>query len=321
MMENVQIVGDRVVFGMQLPIQSQSRLFVSDWELTATVADLAAIATAADRSGWHYLGVCDHTAIPERLVSAMGAEWYDTVATLGWLAGQTTNVHLLSHVLILNQRHPLRAAKELATLDHLSGGRLIIGVGAGHVNEEFDQLNGPDGYADRGPATDEAIVALAALLTDEAPTHVGERWQFSGMHVSPRPVRTPRPPIWVGGSTPPALRRAARLGDGWLPQGTRRADLPGQIAQLRAYRDEFRDGAPIDIGTIAEPCHVDLGGGRDGLPSYTMVGSAEQIAASYRELIDMGVNHLQIALRARSAAEFVEQTLAFGETVGPLLTN
>jgi len=111
MMENVQIVGDRVVFGMQLPIQSQSRLFVSDWELTATVADLAAIATAADRSGWHYLGVCDHTAIPERLVGAMGAEWYDTVATLGWLAGQTTNVHLLSHVLILNQRYPLRAAK------------------------------------------------------------------------------------------------------------------------------------------------------------------------------------------------------------------
>ena len=320
-MRYVQLVGNKVVYGMQLPVQSQSRLFVSDWELTATVDDLAEIARAADRSGWHYLGVCDHTAIPDRLVKAMGAEWYDTIATLGWLAGITTNTMLLSQVLILAQRHPLRAAKELATLDYLSKGRLIVGVGAGHVNEEFDLLMGPEGFADRGPATDEAISALIACFEDEVPTHTGKRWQFEGMSVAPRPVQSPRPAVWVGGSTPPALRRTAKYGDGWLPQGTRRADLPGQIATLLELREELGGGAPLDIGTIAEPCHVDLGGGRDGLPDYTFVGSAEKIAASLLQLVDMGVNHLQIPLRARSAAEFAEQTEAFGTLVGPLLTR
>ncbi len=320
-MTRIQLVGDKVVYGMQLPIQSQSRLFVSDWELSASVDDLANIARAADRSGWHYLGVCDHTAIPDRLVKAMGAEWYDTIATLGWLAGITTNTMLLSHVLILAQRHPLRAAKELATLDHLSGGRLIVGVGAGHVNEEFDLLNGEAAFADRGPATDEAIEALVACFEHEVPTHQGQRWQFDDMSVAPRPAQSPRPAVWIGGSTGPALRRTAKYGDGWLPQGTRRTDLPGQIATLKALRDEIGDGSPIDIGTIAEPCHVDLGGGRDGLPDYTFVGSAEKIATSLLQLVDMGVNHLQIPLRARSAAEFAEQTEAFGNLVGPLLNR
>ena len=318
-MNTIELVGDKVVYGMQLPIQSQSRLFVSDWELTATVDDLGDIAKAADRSGWHYLGVCDHTAIPERLVKAMGAEWYDTIATLGWLAGITSNTMLLTHVLILAQRHPLRAAKELATLDHLSKGRIIIGVGAGHVTEEFDQLTGPEGFADRGPATDEAIRALAMCLEEESATFEGERWQFSNMAIAPRPVQSPRPAIWVGGSTPPALRRTAKYGDGWLPQGTRRGDLPGQIAKLKELREDLRNGDPIDIGTIAEPCHVDLGGGRDGLSDYTMVASPERIADSLRELVAMGVNHLQIPLRARSAQEFAEQTEAFGNLVGPLL--
>ena len=108
------------------------------------------IAKAADDSGCFYLGVCDHTAIPERLVEAMGSVWYDTVATLGWLSGITTRTRLLSHVLVLAQRHPLRAAKELATLDLLSNGRLIIGVGAGHVTEEFDQIGGRGLWTGRG---------------------------------------------------------------------------------------------------------------------------------------------------------------------------
>ncbi|HAM01778.1 MAG TPA: LLM class F420-dependent oxidoreductase, partial [Acidimicrobiaceae bacterium] len=99
--------------------------------------------------------VCDHTAIPRRLADAMSTTWYDTVATLGWLAGITSRVRLLSHVYVAALRHPLRAAKEFATLDALSGGRLIVGVGTGHVTEEF-ALAGVD-FARRGALLDEAI--------------------------------------------------------------------------------------------------------------------------------------------------------------------
>ena len=156
-----------VVYGMQLPIQSQSTLYVADWEKEAGPAELARIARVADEAGFFYLGVCDHTAIPRRLADAMGTIWYDTTATLGWLAAVTTRTHLLSHVLILAQRHPLRAAKELSTIDRLSGGRLIVGVGAGHVPEEYELLTG--GFAERGRHTDEAVSALALAFTDEFP--------------------------------------------------------------------------------------------------------------------------------------------------------
>jgi hypothetical protein len=201
----------QVVYGMQLPIQSQSTLYVADWEKAASVEDLGRIAQVADGAGFFYLGVCDHTAIPARLADAMGTTWYDTTATLGWLAALTTRTHLLSHVLILAQRHPLRAAKELATIDHLSGGRLIVGVGAGHVPEEYELLTGD--FAQRGRHTDEAVSALASAFTTEFPTLPGPRFPASGLGISPRPVRQPRPPIWIGGSSPAAIRRTAAYGE------------------------------------------------------------------------------------------------------------
>ena len=214
----------RVVYGMQLPIQSQSTLYVADWEKDAGPAELARIAQVADDAGFFYLGVCDHTAIPRRLAEAMGTIWYDTTATLGWLAALTTRTHLLSHVLILAQRHPLRAAKELSTLDALSGGRLIVGVGAGHVPEEYELFTGD--FDERGRHTDEAVSALARCFTEEFPELSGPRFPVSDMGIAPRPVRQPRPPIWIGGSSPAAIRRTAAYGDGWLTQRTRRKDLP-----------------------------------------------------------------------------------------------
>jgi len=306
-----------VVYGMQLPIQSQSTLYVADWEKDAGPTELARIARVADESGFFYLGVCDHTAIPRRLADAMGTVWYDTTATLGWLAGLTHRVHLLSHVLILAQRHPLRAAKELSTLDLLSGGRLIVGVGAGHVPEEYELLTG--GFDERGRHTDEAVSALARCFTDEFPELPGPRFAARDMGLGPRSARVPRPPIWIGGSSPAAIRRTAAFGDGWLPQGTPRRDLPGQIARLRELRAELRGGAPIDIGTIAEPIHLRSGGAGWDLPAWVNSGGAEEVAEPLRELVAMGVNHLQVRFMARSADEFAEQTARFGVEVGPLL--
>ncbi len=311
----------RVVYGMQLPVQSQSSIYVAEWETHSGPAELARVAVAADDSGFFYLGDCDHTAIPERLAGAMGTVWYDTTATLGWLAGITTRARLLSHVLVLAQRHPLRAAKELSTLDVLSGGRLIVGVGAGHVEEEYDLLTGD--FEHRGRHTDEAVADLALAFTAEFPTLPGPRWPASAMGVAPRPVQSPRPPIWIGGSSRPALRRTAALGDGWLPQGTRRKDLGGQIAELRRLRAELRGGAPLDIGTIVEPIYL-VGGGAPGdaaweQPAWALAGRAERVAESLRELAAMGVNHLQVRFMARSVGECCDQVRAFGELVGPLL--
>jgi probable F420-dependent oxidoreductase len=309
----------RVVYGMQLPIQSQSTLYVADWEKESGPAELARIARVADESDFFYLGVCDHTAIPRRLAEAMGTIWYDTTATLGWLAALTTRTHLLSHVLILAQRHPLRAAKELSTLDALSGGRLIVGVGAGHVPEEYELFTG--GFDERGRHTDEAVAALAHCFTEEFPALPGPRFPARDMGVAPRPVRQPRPPIWIGGSSPAAIRRTAAYGDGWLPQGTRRKDLPGQIARLRQLREELRSGAPIDIGTIVEPIYLSSGRSSWDVPGWVLSGPAEEVAESLRELVAMGVNHLQVRFMARSADEFCEQTARFGAEVGPLLNH
>ena len=241
-----------------------------------------------------------------------------TTATLGWLAALTSRTHLLSHVLILAQRHPLRAAKELSTLDHLSGGRLIVGVGAGHVPEEYELLTGD--FGGRGRHTDEAVSALARCFTAEFPDLPGPRFPARDMGLGPRPARQPRPPIWIGGSSAAAIRRTAAFGDGWLPQGTRRRDLPGQIARLRELRAELRGDAPLDIGTIVEPIHLGAGSGWD-LPNWVLTGDAEQVAESLRELVGMGVNHLQVRFMARSSEEFCEQTARFGVEVGPLLNR
>ena len=308
-----------VVFGMQLPIQSQSTLYVAEWETRAGPDELARIARTADDAGFFYIGVCDHTAIPRRLADAMSTTWYDTTATLAWLAALTTRTHLLSHVLVLAQRHPLRTAKELSTLDLLSGGRLIVGVGAGHVPEEYELFTG--GFADRGRHTDEAVSALARCFTDEFPELPGPRFPARDMGLRPRPARTPRPPIWIGGSSPAALRRTAALGDGWLPQGTRRGDLQGQIARIRRLREELRGGAPLDIGTIVEPLYLTAGGSGWDLPGWVLQGTADQVAESLHELVGMGVNHLQVRFMARSAEEWCDQTARFGAEVGPLLNG
>src|SRR3954447_26498980 len=167
----------RVVFGIQLPVQAQSKYFVEPWELDAGPAEVAAVAQAADRSGFFYVAVCDHVVVPDELAPRMSAVWWDTVATLSWLAAQTSHTRLLSSVFNLTYRHPLVGAKSFATLDLLSGGRAIIGVGAGHVEQEFAAL-GVD-FSARGRLLDEARGVLDRALTDGG---------VGGMQLAPGPV-------------------------------------------------------------------------------------------------------------------------------------
>ncbi|MFJ3954720.1 LLM class F420-dependent oxidoreductase [Streptomyces libani] len=303
---------------MQLPVQSQSTLFAESWEAAAGPVDLVEIARVADRCGFAYVACCEHLAIPRRLAEAMSTVWYDPVATLAHLAAVTERVRLLSHVAVVGLRHPLITAKQYATLDRISGGRLILGVGAGHVPEEFEAL-GVD-FGRRGAVLDETVEALkAALGPDEFPKFAGKRFAFEGLGQAPRPVQTPRPPIWVGGSSPAAVRRAAERGDGWLPQGDRREQLPGQIARLRRLREAAGIEEPVVIGTIAEPLYVGEPGWAVGRRALS--GAPERIADSLREYRAMGVQQIQVRFRSRSREELTDQMLAFGTEVAPLLNG
>ncbi|WP_405605625.1 TIGR03619 family F420-dependent LLM class oxidoreductase [Streptomyces sp. NBC_01410] len=300
---------------MQLPVQSQSTIYAEPWEAAAGAEDLAEIARAADRAGFAYLATCDHVAIPRRLADAMSTVWYDPVATLAFLAGITERVLLLSHVAVVGLRHPLVSAKQYATLDHLSGGRLILGVGAGHVQEEFEAL-GVD-FAARGAVLDETIDALrAALGEDEFPEFAGERFSFSGLGQRPRPAQR-RIPLWVGGSSAAAVRRAAVRGDGWLPQGDPRTRLPDQIAKLKALREAAGITAPIEIGAITEPLYV--GDADWEIGRRTVSGKPEAIAESLRAYAAMGVHQIQVRFRSRSRSELTDQIAAFGADVAPHL--
>jgi probable F420-dependent oxidoreductase len=296
----------RLGIGMQLPIQSHSRIYVADWELHAGPDELVRVAQAADTAGFLYVGTCDHVAVPADAAARMGTFWTDPIATLGMLAGVTARVRLLTHVYVLPYRHPLVAAKAFATLDWLSGGRVIAGVGAGHAEGEFAAL-GLD-FTARGRTLDAAIDAMATALSEEFVGDVGAQ---------PRPVQRPRPPIWVGGSSKAALRRAAERGDGWLPQGTPRKDLPAAIAYLKEHRRSARGDAPIEIGANAEPLY--LGSPSWDVGKWTRTGPPAELAGSLREFAGMGVSHVQVRFPARSCDELVDQITAFGAEVAPLL--
>ncbi|HEU5302452.1 MAG TPA: TIGR03619 family F420-dependent LLM class oxidoreductase [Acidimicrobiia bacterium] len=304
-----------LAYGMQLQVQAKSKTFVEEWEADAGAAELAAIVRKADETGFFYVAVCDHLAVTKPLDAHMGTTWYDTVATLGWIAGMTERVRIMSHVFVLSYRHPLHTAKSFMTLDELSGGRAILGVGAGHLEGEFDLL-GLD-FAERGRVTDAAIDVVREALANEYPDIDTPYWgHLSDGGMAPRPRQSPLP-IWVGGSSKPALRRAAERGDGWLPQGTPRDDMPDQIAFLLEHRRATRGDEPIDLGTITEFLYVGDPGWDVG--EQTLAGDPTMLAERLNEFGAMGVSHLQVRFRNRTLDELLDQMDAFARDVAPHL--
>ena len=312
----VQIVPPgRFVVGLQLPVAAQSTVFAQPWERDAGVVEITRVAKACDRAGFFYVAVCDHVCVPRAQAAAMSTVWYDAIATLGFLAAVTKHVRLLSYVYIPAYRHPLQTAKSFLTVDTLSGGRVILGVGAGHLQGEFAALGVP--FEGRGKRLDEALDAVAQAFLDEYPVYDGPTWTIRDLGLQPRPVQRPRPPIWIGGNTPAALKRAAVRGDGWLPQGTFRDQLPGQIATIREHRRRVRGDEPIEIGANSPWLYV-------GTPGFdvgpnTLTGSADGIAASLRELQALGVSHCGVRFCSRSCDELCDQIEAFAAQVLPLL--
>jgi probable F420-dependent oxidoreductase len=312
----VQIVPPgRLAVGLQLPVAAQSTIFAQPWEREAGVVELTRVAKTCDRTGFFYVAVCDHVCVPRAQAAAMSTIWYDAVATMGFLAAATKHVRLLSYVYVPAYRHPLQTAKAFLTLDTLSGGRVILGVGAGHLQGEFETLGVP--FEGRGKRLDETVDAVLAAFLDEYPQHEGASWSFRDVGLRPRPVQQPRPPVWIGGNTPAALKRAAVRGDGWLPQGTFRDQLPGQIAAIREHRRKVRGDEPIEIGANSPWLYLGTPGFDTG--PNTLAGAPDAVIASLLELKALGVSHCGVRFRSRSCDELCDQIEAFATQVLPHL--
>ena len=307
--------GGGIRFGIQLPIQTLTRTLADPWEERAGVSDLVAIAQRCDRRGFDFIGVCDHIAIPDDESCAhMTTTWYDTIATLGFLAAQTQRTRLLSVCWIAAYRHPLQTAKAFATLDHLSGGRAILGVGAGHLRGEFEAL-GID-FAERGARLDETLAALRGAFSERYASHAGRFYRYAKLGIAPRPAA--ELPIWIGGRGRAAWRRTGRSGDGWIPMGNPLADYPEALDTIRAAAEGAgRAGAYFDVGYMPPAAYL-LGPAPPGLPPVALGGGPEALAEELRRARAAGANTFHLKFRARELPEYLEQIDAFAERVRPL---
>jgi probable F420-dependent oxidoreductase len=192
-------------------------IFGINFGVCADPQNAARVARAAEQAGFESLWTGEHVVLPDPQAppspSPPETPFLDPAVALAAVATHTTKVRLGTGIIILPQRNPLVLAKELATVDVVSGGRLIFGLGAGYLEPEFAALGVP--FAGRGPRTDEYIEVMRALWTQEQPSFAGEHVSFAGIQAMPRPVQKPHPPIVVGGMSAAALRRAVARGDGW----------------------------------------------------------------------------------------------------------
>jgi probable F420-dependent oxidoreductase len=196
----------------------------------ARPAALAKLAAKAEALGFGYLSFADHIVIPRTIspnypYSPSGeppfpadGECLEQLTMMSYVAGITSKVRLLTSVMVVPHRSPVHTAKTIATLDVLSGGRVTVGCGAGWMEEEFEAIGTPP-FKERGKVTDEYLAIFRELWTKESPSFQGKYASFSNVKFEPKPVQTPHPPLWIGGESPAAMRRAARLGDGWFPIG------------------------------------------------------------------------------------------------------
>ena len=203
-------------------------------------------------------------------------------------------------MLVLPYRHPLVVAKQYGTLDHLSGGRVILGVGSGHLKPEFKVL-GAD-YERRGRVTDDYLRAIAAAWLQEVAEFQSESVSFRDVMIAPRVAQRPRPPIWVGGNSRAAVRRAARLADGWVPWEIDPAQLAAALTEARTVR--AKAGMP-DAFEVVAPLAVPAG------------ASAERVIEAAGRWRAAGATALQVGFEADSLAELLSRMEFFGRDVMP----
>jgi probable F420-dependent oxidoreductase len=203
-----------VKLGIATPVVTNVGGAPLEWEGNASIEDIGRVAEVADRLGYHHMTCSEHIGLPSSETARRGARYWDPLATFGYVSARTKQIRLATMTLVLGYHHPLAIVKRYGTLDHVSGGRVILGVGVGSLKEEFDLLGAP--FEDRGARGDDALRALRAALPSNEPSYDGEFYSFGGLTVDPCALQ-PHMPIWIGGRTKRSLRRAVTLADGWCP--------------------------------------------------------------------------------------------------------
>src|SRR3989449_9452074 len=268
----------------------------------ATREALATFARAADERGVASLWVSDHVIFPRtapgsypggRFPPPPDKPYLEPVITLTAAAMCTTRARLGASVFILGHRHPVVMAKMLTSIDALSLGRLIVGVGVGWWKEELEILGAP--FHQRGRQADEALRVFKALWTQDNPAFDGEFFRFSDVGFAPKPVQKPHPPIWVGGDSAGAFRRVATLGDGWHATSKSPAELAASLDRLRAMADAAR--RPFE--TIPLSIRVAL---RHALTADARQAVVDQLSA-YKAL---GLTHVMLDFRRDALGEMLE---------------
>jgi probable F420-dependent oxidoreductase len=282
---------------------------------------LLQVAQRADTLGFDSLWVTDHVIVPKDVYIAYREEMLDPLAVLPWLAGVTERIALGTSVIILPYRSPLPVAKLLASVDVLSGGRLIFGAGVGWMEGEFAALGVP--FNERGSRTDEALELFQKVWTAREPEIETRRHRLHGLIASPMPLQRPRPPIWIGGASEGAYRRVARFGDGWhSTAATPEAFRQGADAVRRFWTEAGRPGAPVlslRIPFWLDEIHrsgSDMGYLR-GRPAIH--GTTRQVVEALEGFAALGVTHVALDVSLTTYPAILETLDVLAREIRPAL--
>jgi probable F420-dependent oxidoreductase len=295
---------------------------------------MARIARQGEALGYDYLTVTDHVVLPDMaepgypysesgaFYSTDSAYRHEMLTLAAWLAATTSRLRLVLAVLVVPHRPAVLAAKQLATVDVLSGGRLTVGIGAGWLKAEFDAVVTTP-FAERGAVTDEYVAAFRALWTEKKPAIEGKYVHYDRLLLEPKPVQKPHPPIWVGGESGPSLRRAARLGDAWYPIGTNNAHPLDSLPRYRAGIERLRRateaaGRPSDA--VALTYRVKRYG--EALPPTASDGERRLFSGGERDIVDdihalsdLGVTAIDFDFERPEAEAVIAEMREFKERV------
>jgi len=293
----------------------------------ATRDSVLAFARRMEALGYDSLWASDHVALPHAIRSRYpysetgqfplpaDANFLEPLTTLALVAGVTERVRLGTTILVLPHRHPVLAAKMLATLDHLSGGRVILGAGVGWMREEIELLGAP--FDGRGAWSDEAIRIMRACWATERASHHGRFFSFDEVSIAPLPLRRTIP-VWIGGHTPSAFKRVVALGDGWHAAFPSVEALEKGLALLR--EECSRQGRRFEDLTLSVRAGLSIRSAPAGPDRKPLQGSPEQIVSDLRRYRDLGVHTVLFETRLRDLEDMVGIYEAFARDIRPRLS-
>ncbi len=274
------------------------------------------MAVAAEELGFDSLWVSDHILIPDSH-KGFGSVFFEPLVTLAQVASCTSRVLLGTSVIILPYRNPIVLAKTVSTLDVLSNGRIIFGVGTGWLREEFHALG--VSYEERGAITDEGIEIIRSLWTLEKPSFKGRYYGFSNIGFLPKPVQKPHPPIWIGGNSKRAVERAANLGDGWHPVGL----VPEEIREKSEYADGILKKKKRDrdfVISLRKNLQLTDGEKKGAVDERELLrGTPDKIAKGIERYKESGVSHLVFQILSGTLEGVFKTMEVFSRDIRPSL--